>query len=136
MAGEAVKFRPLEASVQRAIVESLQWAGFDVLRTSQVQRAVGCDNGIPDLLVFHPFNRGVMLGLEVKRDKKAHVRVEQRALADKGAVRIVSSPEEALSAAIECLLSIQAPHPSRIIYKEKAERFLEQLRASRGQGGS
>lgn len=89
---------PREHEVQAAIVDVLRLAGFVVLETTAYRQkgTSGVDEGIPDLLVYHPHCGMNCLGLEVKRSEKAPRRPAQVAMADQGFYPFVWSPLAAL----------------------------------------
>lgn len=101
-----------EAEVQGQIIEGLTYLGYLVLTVSRRYKRCrqcgtvshhgdGVSRGTPDLLVrAHHWPLFLWLGMEVKRPG-GQVRPEQRALRDRGAIRVVCSWEEALRAVQE-----------------------------------
>jgi hypothetical protein len=100
--------KPTEDDIQKQITTGLRLLGYLVLVTSvRVRRCPHCGRpgagkygttpGVPDLLTRGPrWPRYLWAGLEVKRPG-GRVRPEQKALAEAGAVAIVTSLDEALA---------------------------------------
>lgn len=102
---------PTEDDVQRVIVDGLKLHGYRVIVTNR--RKLRChhcgkvshngdraDKGIPDLLVWcDEFLPGVLIGLEVKKGGAVrYSSPEQKSLAECGAIIVVKSLDEALTA--------------------------------------
>lgn len=90
--------KPREHEIQKAIADVLRLAGATVLETTAYRQKgpSGTDKGVPDLLVFHPATAlPIALCLEVKAPG-GRLSLEQKVLRERGFIRIVESPEEAL----------------------------------------
>jgi hypothetical protein len=91
-----------ESDLVDGIVDGLLYKGRLVMRCQQHDaRRAGSDKGLPDLFVFDE-NKRAWIGLEVKTPTGS-VKPEQAHLADRGAVHIVRSIEEAFRVCKETL---------------------------------
>lgn len=93
-----------ESDVQKATVELLRLAGFDVRHTTAYRQRgpSGVSLGVPDLLVGHIGAPGSLLGIEVKKPG-GRVRPAQKEWADKGLIVVCDHEDDALEAAVEWL---------------------------------
>lgn len=130
--------KPKEHDVQKAIVQALRAAGFHVYETTAYRQKgpSGVDRGVPDLLVSHPLIRGYFVGLEVKRDEKAPLSLEQKAAVEAERYVISTDPGHALKHCLERLLwgtchmsdpRADGEYHERQAARDKAKAIVDQL---------